>query len=233
MQRRAGGLCKVHRISTAAGEIARPCAEDLAHFKLRGVVECGLPTAYYGGVVRIEPEPVIIASTVVLRPWRAEDITALTAIYGDPLSVQYIDVPQPYDAARAAKFVRRAAGSRAAGTAFHYAVTLPDSDTVVGSAYLHDLVPAEAASDVSYLIHPRHRGRGWAAAALVTLSDAALRAGFRHIYARIKPGNRASEAVAARAGFSRLRADHGEVCWHTTYRATTDPYDGDVIPTHL
>lgn len=166
--------------------------------------------------MRIEPEPVIIASTVVLRPWRAEDITALTAIYSDPLSAQYIDVPQPYDAARAAEFVRRAAESRAAGTAFHYAVTLPDSDTVVASAYLHDLVPTEAASDVSFLIHPRHRGHGWATLALVTLSDAALRAGFRHLFARIEPGNRASEAVVARAGFSRLRADHAEVCWHLT-----------------
>lgn len=130
--------------------------------------------------------------------------------------MQHIDVPQPYDAAGAAEFVRRAAGSRAAGTALHYTVTLPDSDTFVGSAYLHDFAPAEAASDVSYLIHPRHRGRGWATAALVTLSDAALRADFRHIYARIEPGNSASEAVVARAGFSRRRADHREVCWHTT-----------------
>ena len=176
----------------------------------------GVPTPYYGGVVRIEPEPVIIGSTVVLRPWCPEDIEALTAIYSDPLSVQYIDVPQPYDAARAAEFVRRAAGSRAAGTAFHYAVTLPDSDTALGSAYLHDFTPAEAASDVSFLIHPHHRGRGWASAALATLSDAALRAGFRHLYARIQPGNRASETVVARAGFSRLRADPGEVCWHAT-----------------
>lgn len=158
----------------------------------------------------------IIASTAVLRPWCAEDIAALTAIYSDPLSVQYVDVPQPYDAARAAEFVRRAAESRAAGTAFHYAVTLPASDTVVGSAYLHDFTPAEAASDVSFLIHPRHRGRGWATAALVTLSDAGLRAGFRYIYARIDPGNHASEAVVARAGFSRFRADQGEACWHTT-----------------
>ncbi|WP_158607460.1 GNAT family N-acetyltransferase [Flexivirga caeni] len=163
--------------------------------------------------MRIEPEPVIVASTVILRPWCAQDVTALTEIYRDPVSMQYIDVPQPYDANRATEFVLRAAGSRAAGTAFHYAVTLPDADTVLGSAYLHNIATSEVASDVSFLIHPRHRGRGWATAALVALSDAALHAGFRHIYARIDPSNSASESVVARAGFSRLRVEEGEVCW--------------------
>ncbi|QDO87054.1 GNAT family N-acetyltransferase [Ornithinimicrobium ciconiae] len=166
--------------------------------------------------MRIEPESVIATGTVVLRPWCAGDVEALTAIYGDPLSAQYVEVPQPYDAAQATKFVRRAIRSRAAGTTFHYAVTLPVADTVVGSAYLHDCAPSEAAAHVSYLIHPNHRGRGLATAALIGLTEAALAAGFLQVLARIEPGNRASETVAAKAGFSVLWSNDEETCWHRT-----------------
>ena len=54
--------------------------------------------------MRIEPESVIATGTVVLRPWCAGDVEALTAIYSDPLSAQYIEVPQPYNAAQATEF---------------------------------------------------------------------------------------------------------------------------------
>lgn len=163
--------------------------------------------------MRIDPEPVICTDTVVLRPWCAGDAEALTAIYSDPLSTQYVEVPQPYDVAQATEFVRRAARSRAAGTAFHYAVTLPGTGTVVGSAYLHDLAPTGVATDVSYLIHPDHRRRGFATAALVALTGAALAAGFQQVRARIEPGNHISEAVAARAGFRLDEANAEETCW--------------------
>lgn len=166
--------------------------------------------------MRIEPESVIATGTVVLRPWCAGDVEALTAIYSDPLSAQYIEVPQPYDAAQATEFVRRSIRSRAAGTTFHYAVTLPGADTVVGSAYLHDRAPSEAATHVSYVIHPNHRGRGLATAALIGLSEAALSAGFLQVLARTKTGHRASETVAARAGFSVLWSNDEESCWHKT-----------------
>lgn len=158
----------------------------------------------------------ISTDKVVLRPWCASDAGALGVIYGDPLSVQYVEVPQPYDLARATEFVRRAARSRAAGTAFHYAVTLPGAGTVVGSAYLHDFAPTGVATDVSYLIHPDHRGRGFATAALVALTEAALTAGFQQVRARIEPGNRISEAVAAGAGFRLDGANTEEVCWRKT-----------------
>ncbi len=156
----------------------------------------------------------ISTDTVVLRPWCAGDVEALTAIYSDPLSAQFIEVPQPYDAAQATEFVRRAARSRAAGTAFHYAVTVPGADTVVGSAYLHDLASSEVATHVSYLIRPDRRGRGLATAALVGLTEAALAAGFLQVFARIEQGNRASEAVAAKAGFRVLWSNDEETCWH-------------------
>ena len=167
-----------------------------------------------------------------MRPWCAGDAQVLTAIYGDPLSAQYIEVPQPYDAAQAHEFVLRTHRSRAAGTAFHYAVALPGSGTVVGSAYLHDCDPAEATTQVSYLIHPDHRGHGLATAALGSLTDAALASGFRQVFARIAPTNRASEAVACRVGFRFLRADAEENYWHKTSQSDTDDSAGELSRHH-
>lgn len=162
----------------------------------------------------IGPAPVITTGRVVLRSWRPDDAQLLTAIYGDPLSAQYIEVPQPYDLGQATAFVHRAARSRTAGTAFHYAVTLPGTGDVVGSAYLHACDPAETTTEVSYLIHPHHRGRGLATAALAGLSDAALAGGFRQVLARIAPANVASESAARNAGFRLLRPGAEENWWH-------------------
>jgi ribosomal-protein-alanine N-acetyltransferase len=160
--------------------------------------------------------PLITTRRIVLRAWRPGDAEALTAIYGDALSARYVEVPQPYDEGQANAFIQRAQKSRQFGTAFHYAITLPEQGTVVGSAYLHDCKPAEATTEVSYLIHPHDRGNGFATAALNALTDAALASGFKEVLARIAPTNRASEAVIRRVGFRLLRADTDETYWRKT-----------------
>lgn len=162
------------------------------------------------------PSTVIAGHHVVLRPWVNDDIEALIAIYTDPLATQYVDVPQPYDTAQARAFVIRTASSRRAGAAFHYAVTLRGSNAVVGSAYLHDVDPVAGTTEVSYLIHPDHRGRGLASDALDALARAALEAGFSQVMAQIGTSNHASESVARRSGFRRLGVIDGENYWHRT-----------------
>lgn len=91
----------------------------------------------------------------------------------------------------------------------------------MGSAYLHDCGLVEATTEVSYLIHPGHRGQGLATAALAGLSDAALSAGFREVFARIAPANVASETVARRAGFRCLRTGAEENWWHKDHDSGT------------
>lgn len=162
------------------------------------------------------PSTVIAGHHVVLRPWVNDDIEALIAIYNDPVAARYVDVPQPYDAAQARAFVIHTTTARRTGAGFHYAVTLRESDAVVGSAYLHDVDPVAGTTEVSYLIHPDHRGRGLASDALEALASAALEAGFSQVLAQIGTSNHASEFVARRSGFRPLGIIDGENYWHRT-----------------
>lgn len=155
----------------------------------------------------------VSAHPVRLRPWAMSDLAALVAIYSNPQSANWIDVPQPYSPAVARGFVERAARSGKAGTARHFAVVDDVTAAVVGSAYLHDIDDVARTTEISWLVHPAHRGQGFAAAAATALSNAALKAGFQHVLARISVDNPASVRAAERAGFFLLRKGEPDGWW--------------------
>lgn len=155
----------------------------------------------------------VSAHPVQLRPWTMSDLAALVTIYSDPQSANWIDVPQPYSLEVARGFVERTARSRTDGTARHFAVVDDVAEAVVGSAYLHDIDEIARTTEISWLVHPAHRGQGFAPMAATALSGAALDAGFQHVLARISAGNPASVRAAKRAGFSLLRKGEPDDWW--------------------
>jgi RimJ/RimL family protein N-acetyltransferase len=140
-----------------------------------------------------------------LRPLRADDVAAVRRAAGDPLSVQYTTVPDPYTDADADSFVHGyAPGVWRLGVEAVFAVA-DASDAFAGTMALR--LPGDPVTtltgDVGYLIGPWARGRGYAPAALRALCDWAFPALELHrIEWRAYVGNDASRRVAERAGFT-------------------------------
>ena len=129
---------------------------------------------------------------VVLRPWQSEDAPAMVAIFDDPDVALRTPLPAPFTPADAEERLRRA--------------MWPDrlllAVTTDGGAPLGEVL-LTAGGELGYAIGRAHRGRGLATRALVVLRDHAHDAvGIPVLHLRIEAENRASTAVAERAGFA-------------------------------
>jgi len=151
---------------------------------------------------------------VALRRWRPGDAAALAAAWADPEIGRHASVPAGPPAEAAARWIGGAGLRAATGVSVDLVVGPPDGDEVwgeVGVARLRLRVPTGGAGppervvwDTGWWAAAAHRRRGVATAAVRLLVGwAAGEAGLVPLVARIPPGHRASEAVAARAGFAR------------------------------
>jgi RimJ/RimL family protein N-acetyltransferase len=144
--------------------------------------------------------PVLTGTLVRLRSWRADDAPAIHAACQDPDIQRWTTVPVPYGPADAEDFLsRRVPEARARGGAAFAVEDLADR-SLAGSAALLQLVAG--VGEIGYWVAPSARRRGLGADALVTLSSWAFaHAGAHRLELLIEPGNHASRALAARAGF--------------------------------
>lgn len=80
----------------------------------------------------------------------------------------------------------------------------PATDAFAGSLVLFGVERGSA--EVGFWVHPAHRGRGVAGAALALAVELAGRSGLSTLTARTVPENRASQRVLERSGFVRGEA---------------------------
>jgi RimJ/RimL family protein N-acetyltransferase len=138
---------------------------------------------------------------VVLRPWRLEDVPAVTAACQDPEVARWLAfVPQPYTEGDARFYIRDCLAAGEGRTPF--AITDAESGEVIGSIDMR--INRMDTGHVGYWLAAEARGRGLTTAALVALS----RWGFKELgLGRIElvtdPDNIASQRVAEKAGFTR------------------------------
>ncbi|QEV22363.1 GNAT family N-acetyltransferase [Streptomyces alboniger] len=86
-----------------------------------------------------------------------------------------------------------------------YALVRTEDELAVGAMGFHGPPDDEGCVEVGYDLAEAARGRGYATTALRSLAEWALsRPEVTSLLARVDPGNTASEAVLARAGFTRL-----------------------------
>jgi RimJ/RimL family protein N-acetyltransferase len=137
---------------------------------------------------------------VTLRGWREEDIPAVTAICQDPEIPRWTNVPSPYTEDDARAFI----GDVLAGRFHELALAVVDapSDELLGAVGLR--LPQAVVGEVGYWVGAHARGRGVATRAVRLLCEWAFeRLDLVRIKLHTLPGNRASERVAERAGFTR------------------------------
>lgn len=171
-----------------------------------------------GGVGRIvvpAPGDDLRHGAVRLRPVEPGDVDAVADACRDDAVRRYTRVPRddrPDDAAWA--FVTGAEGRRLSGLGLDMAATdLADGALCGVVGLVVDRFDA-ARAEIGYWVHPAHRGRGVATAALWMLSRWALGpAGFARLDLTASLGNAASLAVAARSGF--VREGTARAAWPT------------------
>ena len=145
-------------------------------------------------------QPSLTGTRVVLRPWRVDDVDAVTAACQDPAIQRWTQVPVPYERAHAEGFVGAIAeGTHADGGAL-FAVVDRESGALAGSIGLFP--PDDGVGEIGYWTVAEHRGRGLTAEAVRVLADWALdERGLHRVELHVDPANTGSRRVAERAGF--------------------------------
>ncbi|GAC66723.1 GNAT family N-acetyltransferase [Gordonia soli] len=146
--------------------------------------------------------PVLTDGTVTLRAHRTEDIPGIVEMARDPESLRWTSMPTPYGPGDAEGFVRTVVQRGwDEGTAQGWAIE--HEGEFAGNLDLRGSPPA---SEIGYILHPAHRGRGVMGRAVDVALDHAFGAGgFSVITWRAPEGNVASLRVAHSRGF-RLTA---------------------------
>ena len=144
-------------------------------------------------------QPTLTGPRVVLRPWRADDVDAVTAACQDPEIQRWTQVPVPYERTHAEGFVGGIAEQTRAGGGALFAVVLPDG-AFVGSIGLFP--PHEGVGEIGYWTAAPYRGRGLTSEAVRVLSEWAFTEHSLHrVQLLVHPANQGSRRVAERAGF--------------------------------
>lgn len=145
----------------------------------------------------------------VLRAMRPTDAGAYAAGTADPAVRQYAHLPEPeYTEASVKALIEgtiREGMER--GDLAVLTVADPADDAFAGSLVLFGV--EEDSVEVGFWVHPDHRGKGVAAAALDLAVEFVRRSGFTRLTARTVPENEASRWVLERSGFGRGEETRG------------------------
>ena len=165
-------------------------------------------------------EPVeITAGRLHLRPFTASDESDVYAACQDAEIQRWTRVPSPYTREHALEFLAQAEAEVATGEGVSLAMVSAGGGELVGSIALHLDSWEYRRGRIGYLVFAAARGRGLAPRAVRLLSRWAFdRAGLARVGILTAVGNRASQRVAEKAGYTRegvLRAymDEDMVSW--------------------
>jgi RimJ/RimL family protein N-acetyltransferase len=150
------------------------------------------------------PEPPLRDELVLLRPYRREDIPAVTEACQDPEIPRWTTIPSPYSESDARDFIARTDADRRAGRELGLAIVEADGGTLLGGCGLARLDWTDRRAEIGYWVAREVRRRSVGTRAVRLLSRWALGPlGLERIELLTDPGNEASMRLAARAGFTR------------------------------
>jgi RimJ/RimL family protein N-acetyltransferase len=138
---------------------------------------------------------------LVLRPLCEEDVDAIVVAASDPVTQQWLPLPNPYRREDALFFVRKASDTRAAGSGLVRAIEW--DGVLAGAIDLKGTDWRHREAEIGYWAAPSARGKGVMTEATIALSRWVLtEVAFERVVLRIAPGNKASARVAEKAGFT-------------------------------
>lgn len=171
--------------------------------------------------------PRLRGSLVVLRAFDERDVGLVVSVAEDPLIPLVTTVPTSGSRSDAAAFIERQHARLATGAGYSFAIADAQSDEAVGQIglWLGDI--AEGRATIGYWIAPQHRRRGYATAALSTLTRWALTLDEVHrVQMFVEPWNEGSWREAEACGYVReglLRS------WRRVGSARRDMYSYSVV----
>ena len=152
------------------------------------------------------PPPTLVGA-VTLRALADEDWPVEQELSADPDVVRWTFYPADLSEEHARERIARGVDASAKRRAQRYVVLAADGQPL-GTCGLGAL--GTEAAEIFYALLPRARGRGAATEATRLLADWVLSSGYRYAVVVTVEGNDASEAVAARAGFTVADDHEGE-----------------------
>ena len=143
-------------------------------------------------------------TSVRLRAFRSDDLTAIEAGWNDPLVQRFHpQVPVPFTAEQADWFLHRRLPEIVAGGGEVLAVADPETDRMLGLVGTDRPVPARRQIEIGYWVLPQARRRGVATAALRAMTERAFAAGAERIELVTHGENAAAQRVAMAVGYQR------------------------------
>lgn len=151
------------------------------------------------------PETVLHTKRLTLRPFNSSDIPDTQASCSDPLTQQWLPLPQPYTLDAAAAWCTAVApGLRESGDGIHFAITDSHTGRLMGTAGLKKTDWRAQVSEVGYWVSPWARGNGIAAEATRALAQWLLDdQKYQRLELRAAAENTPSQKAALKAGFRR------------------------------
>jgi RimJ/RimL family protein N-acetyltransferase len=148
------------------------------------------------------PPDGIRAGELILRLPVLDDVDALLPAFGDPELREAGNLPA-FGRDQLAASLRDLPALAESGRLLPLAAIEAASGEVIGAGILHHLDGERKIVEIGYFVFPSARGRGVATTIARLLSEHAFSLGVERVAAYVNVGNRASERVLERAGFTR------------------------------
>lgn len=148
------------------------------------------------------PADGIRAGDLILRVPVLDDVDALVPAFGDPELREAGNLPA-FGREALAVSLRDLPALAEAGRLLPLAAVEVATGEVIGAGILHHLDAERKIVEIGYFVFPAARGRGAATTIARALTEHAFSLGVERVAAYVNVGNRASERVLERAGFTR------------------------------
>lgn len=142
--------------------------------------------------------------SVILREFSEGDVELVLSVVDDPLIPLITTLPAGGDVDAARAYIQRQRSRASHGEGFQFVIDDNATGVSVGQIGLTFREPSRERASVGYWIAPRHRRRGFAAAALRELVQWAMRqTPIQRLELYVEPWNEGSWHAAESAGFTR------------------------------
>ncbi|THD80764.1 MAG: N-acetyltransferase [Phenylobacterium sp.] len=148
---------------------------------------------------------------LALRPITEADATDIFPLMDDPAVMAFWDVPEIDDPDVVAGMVRGQVAAMAEGRALHWSVHALADDGFLGSCDLSDIDRRHKRAEVGFMLCRDSWGHGYAQEAMQAVIAFAASSGLRRLTARTHLGNRRSESLLEKLGFSEEGLLRGHV----------------------
>lgn len=153
-----------------------------------------------------------------LQPLTESDTEAVFPLMDDAEVMAYWDIPEIDDPDLVAQIVGGQVAAMAEGTAMHWSILRLEDSAFVGTCDLSEIDRRHKRAEVGFMLGRDTWGHGYALEAMRAVIGFAATNGLRRLTARTHLGNRSSEALLEKLGFTEEGLLRGHVLRDTERR---------------